>query len=625
MDIHPSIIILDVETWASVSFAFGVLYYPEYDINEVYYSERDIKKRLESFIRYDKNAKKIKIFGHNIGYDLNWIYGNYEIFFSDEYKTDGNKKRYWKKLLSRDGHFYEAKLYNLIFLDTMNLFIGSLEKAGKMLGYEKDISKRSKFENNKTPQLITQDDIDYCLKDCIICYKLYKKYDDWCKENGIKLSRTISATALRLLKKINPDIIEYQKELCKNPVLSDLDESFKNAYYGGRTEVYKKSGSNLNYYDVNSLYPSVMSDINKKYPNPLTLFNYKGDIFTAINNYEGMTEIKIKCPENIKMPVLPTRNNAGKIIYPTGIISGSYCFPEIRLALKMGYIIIDVKNIICGHPIKPPFYECIKMLYDKRLSEKKNGNPDEEITKRYMNHLYGKFGQRDYQNKLILLSMADDLMINDNYEILYYKNIPYVRYITESKRSRADILCLASYVTSYARCKMYEYYGKCDYNIYYSDTDSILTNESLPTSDKMGDMKLEYKILYASFKGRKDYYLELENKSVIKRKGINLKMVSAMFHDGEYITVTDEIKERFKNGDKEIVRLYHESDIMEIERITKTREAINRGLDASHLITGNKSRLTETDDGRIWENEISIAINICDDISQLWKKESTKG
>ena len=39
----------------------------------------------------------------------------------------------------------------------------------------------------------------------------------------------------------------------------------KKTYQGGRTEVFKHFGANLYYYDVNSLYPYVMSKY--KYPN----------------------------------------------------------------------------------------------------------------------------------------------------------------------------------------------------------------------------------------------------------------------------------------------------------------------------------------------------------------------
>lgn len=38
------------------------------------------------------------------------------------------------------------------------------------------------------------------------------------------------------------------------------DSFLRRAYYGGHTDVYKPRGDNLDYYDVNSLYPFVMKE-----------------------------------------------------------------------------------------------------------------------------------------------------------------------------------------------------------------------------------------------------------------------------------------------------------------------------------------------------------------------------
>lgn len=62
---------------------------------------------------------------------------------------------------------------------------------------------------------------------------------------------TISGLALRL----------FLKDFYKNNILNinkpSLYKDVKQAYYGGITEVYKPKGTNLYYYDVNSLYSSV--------------------------------------------------------------------------------------------------------------------------------------------------------------------------------------------------------------------------------------------------------------------------------------------------------------------------------------------------------------------------------
>jgi hypothetical protein len=84
-------------------------------------------------------------------------------------------------------------------------------------------------------------------------------------------------------------------------------------YYGGITEVYKPFGSNLYYYDVNSLYPFVsLQDLpgtegykvsyykGTKLTNDLFGFYY-AKIETTKDGYFGM--LPVRYPEGIKFPL----------------------------------------------------------------------------------------------------------------------------------------------------------------------------------------------------------------------------------------------------------------------------------------------------------------------------------
>jgi len=80
-------------------------------------------------------------------------------------------------------------------------------------------------------------------------------------------------------------------------------------------------------------------------------------------------------------------------------------------------------------------------------------------------------------------------------------------------------VAIAAAVTAYARCEMIKYKCTEGVNVYYSDTDSIITDKPLPTSSEIGGLKnemLKYgteTISEAYFIGPKEYALKLLNKN----------------------------------------------------------------------------------------------------------------
>jgi hypothetical protein len=606
--------VLDIEAWKSDKFALGIIYFPDSDKYLEFREREEMRDFLISIAKTDrKSATKIIFFGHNIAYDLNKIFGNYEIFFSPQYKTENNRKRYFIDCLARKGRFYYAKYHNLEFRDTFNLFSMGLEKAGKIVGIPIDKSRRKKFENNANGH-IEPEDVEYCKMDCLTTWRIYEKCRDWVESHGGKIKLTIASSGLTILKQKNPMIVKYIKAICKSEKLPELDENFRLAYFGGRVEVHQKTGINLFYYDVNSLYPSVMANEKMFYPDPRTLFEYSGDLQFALNNYEGMAKISFTIPKTIMIPVLPYKDiTKNKIIYPVGRITGNWCFPEIRLALEMGYIPEKVHKIICAKPIRSPWFNYCMELYSERKQQKENGDSTEEITKIYLNSLYGKFGQRDFDDKIISVEEANEIFGNkgEMFETFEYQGREMARYSTEPMRSKSNILSLASYVTSYARSVIYDYYRKVGFeNVYYSDTDSLITSVELPTSKNLGEMKLEHKIEYAKFYGRKDYYIIAEGKAIIKRKGFSLKFATHLFKDGEKIDITEELKEKFIAGDIETLALYYESDKLVLDKILKSREAIRRKKEASTIVSMEKVRGVHEDNGREWKGENSKPLTI---------------
>jgi hypothetical protein len=88
--------------------------------------------------------------------------------------------------------------------------------------------------------------------------------------------------------------------------------NIRKAYYGGRTEVFKPNGINLNYYDVNSLYPFVAKQVM-----PGVKCSYIIDNDIDLDKVFGYLYCDITAPSNIYLGLLPMIHKKG-LIFPTG-------------------------------------------------------------------------------------------------------------------------------------------------------------------------------------------------------------------------------------------------------------------------------------------------------------------
>lgn len=87
-----------------------------------------------------------------------------------------------------------------------------------------------------------------------------------------------------------------------------------------------------------------------------------------------------------------------------------------------------------------------------------------------------------------------------------------------------------------------------DYKLYYSDTDSTVTDRPLPdymVGDKLGQMKLEYVIQRAVFLAPKVYgFITTDGEEIIKVKGLSKESLSGIkIQDLEELLKIDSSKE----------------------------------------------------------------------------------
>jgi hypothetical protein len=126
-----------------------------------------------------------------------------------------------------------------------------------------------------------------------------------------------------------------------------------------------------------------------------------------------------------------------------------------------------------------PFKEFVEHCYTQRLQA--THELDRVYWKLMMNSLYGKFGQKEGMSMI-------------------YKDL----LIRRSKPAAHANVLWAAYVTSHARVHLLRELRRCSH-VYYTDTDSLFTPDTLPTGKGLGELKQEGVYRLIEFLGNKLY------------------------------------------------------------------------------------------------------------------------
>jgi hypothetical protein len=275
------------------------------------------------------------------------------------------------------------------------------------------------------------------------------------------------------------------------PILNHTTDNFiREGYFGGATDYYLKYGENLTYYDVNSLYPYSMCK-----PMPFEIIKFHKDMNNmCLEDFFGYCLVEVQCPQNIKIPLLPYKYN-DKIIFPKGNWIGTYFSEELKEVVKHGYSI----KLISGYSFSKIdlFSEYVNHFYAQKIIAT---GPKRFIAKMHLNQLYGYLGRKldlietknifmkdlpKYFSTRILQSI---IKINSNictilmscnldYDLITKLNTELNININNSFKSVKSNVAIASAVTSYSRIEMIKYKTLTDYQIYYTDTDSIFIDK----------------------------------------------------------------------------------------------------------------------------------------------------
>lgn len=324
----------------------------------------------------------------------------------------------------------------------------------------------------------------------------------------------------------------------------------KNAYFGGRVEVFKGYVENIYIYDVVSLYPSCMLK-------DLPIGNISRSSDTNIDNYFGFCFASVNVPKGIRAPILPFRLDSGGLIYPTGNWCGWYTSEILKKARDSQNVTIEVHHGYKMDKSNELFSEYVEKYSQIKIKAEKERNIAKRITaKLLLNSLYGRFGLKyePYTIDFVDSNKADQISINHEVfdRLSIDNNIEFIKYTTAPSdilkelnreeynklKAKTDLdsqyvvraLTISAMITSYGSILMNPFLNISDNPCYYTDTDSLFIK--YPLEDKyvgkeLGKFSFKGKAKRAYFISPKTYCLIMDDDTIIiKCKGLNNSLLN---------------------------------------------------------------------------------------------------
>lgn len=181
------------------------------------------------------------------------------------------------------------------------------------------------------------------------------------------------------------------------------------AFYGGRTEVFQlyahgdRNNSEIQYYDVTSLYPSVYAHHPLPIGRPTHVIgndiDFKRFDPTSSNRYFGFARIFIVPKKTDLIGLLPQRDKeTGRLFFPVIPMEGCWGTEEIYLAMQNGYEIKEIYEVYYWEPDQYSDQHLRGYVgYFLRMKQEAEGwkklgatseTPDEEEKQRIVHQLY---------------------------------------------------------------------------------------------------------------------------------------------------------------------------------------------------------------------------------------------
>lgn len=541
-----NVVTFDIESYDWTNPVALGMYHHGSDTYRVFTGENCIEKFVDEFVRrkwrnhhfYAHNGGRydfipvIEELADREGFEAQFLTRNSDVFYARVSKTEGKPE-------TRFLHDSIA-LIPLSLREAADAFAPEQPKGE--FDYE-DIGPIRDMPADKRNEML-----DYLKQDCISLYHVISNFnslvDDMSNGRcGIQL--TLGSTTMAIYQTC------YQP---RNLFPDGEAESYsRESFYGGRTEVYDmycpENEGPYYHYDVNSLYPHSYSNFKV----PVGPVFETGSDFPLDNpNVGGVVRVSGYVPQDAcyGVPVLPYRaemESGYRVVFPAGEIEGWYCPTEVRYARDVGAL-TDIE-IHDGYGCKRgiAFNEFGNSLFNMKQNIDSCKSPGRYWTvKLFLNSFFGKFGMDREQDQIVKIDEHTPENLKGLKEInLKLADLGIFEETTESE-AKYIIPSIASEITARARIEMHDWFMKVfdkGGNLWYCDTDSIVTDVKLPEGGGLGEMDLEGEIREAFYLAPKVYAEHItDGDNVIKAKG--MKDLEASI---------DDFRKAFDNDDPELI------------------------------------------------------------------------
>lgn len=420
--------------------------------------------------------------------------------------------------VSRDKHVWT-------FCDSFSLLRGSLKKIGASLGLEKggDDYFCSNYDNSKPAGKRCPHELqgskcifhapfgilkDYNELDCRILYDAIMRLEDEILELGGSVKPTLASTAMHLFRS------EYlRRKILIHPKVS---ERARLAYVASRVEVIRPTCGKAHYYDINSSFPHSM--LGPLPASPIEAITRHPKL-PACGQYMALLDITV--PE-IYLPPIPVKKDA-KVYFPYGTWQAWMMNEDIEDLLENGGTINRIHEVITFET----FYDCAEYAQD--IYERRKNSTDEFqrlVYKLLMNSLYGKFAEQPdktallYNPKSFECPHGDPSHKGPNGESLCVELLfPGAVLRTDTIEMAHNHVPISAAITARSRralgCFLRDASQRGE--VYYCDTDSLVTTAYMPTSSELGALKSELEIEQGRFLAPKLYCVNEQ----VKAKGFS--------------------------------------------------------------------------------------------------------
>ncbi|MFO7677201.1 MAG: DNA polymerase [Thermoplasmatota archaeon] len=532
-----------------------------------FFSTSDFWNWVESKFEYDNN---LIFFAHNTDYDFRILNGFNELMLKDwdlsRWFISGRTFIItYKKIVDGVKHY-------LNIWDTLNYVPSSLKELGECVGIPK---MEIDFDNVSEQELLR-----YCQNDVNIIFHFIKEMISFLEEYELsKLMPTSASLSLNIFRHKfydanNPIIIHDWKKTI---------ELEREAYGGGITDCFQVGDIDETVYklDINSMYPYIM----KNYDLPVKLLfwerNSSGKLLKLYHQHKKEYLVIARCtiyiPEEYSYILQKAEiNNEEKNVFLSGRFTTVLTSPEIEFVEQYG--ILEEIHELAIYEKRNVFSEFVDFFYSQRMNYKKDGDKVREyFCKLILNSQYGKWGQKNIEQKLVAESDTSEISHHGHFLGFESKSFEVVQFgkkvykiINKGNNSKDAFVAIPAFITAYSRMLLVKYILQAKReNVFYCDTDSLFVNKngynnliSVINDTKLGKLKLEDQGTVSIYAPK--HYIFNEQR---KCKGIKSNAVLKDETDSEFI-FEQQRWERFKTAFKKQHLDYQLIEPYEI-RVTK--------------------------------------------------------